>query len=508
VNALTGPEAPFQMGFERVLGERMLVFVRRDPHLRAVLAQAKRWRDLEYLVFGDERITFGALLRQVAAVARAFDEKFAVGKGDRVAILAANCPEWIIAWWAAVSLGAVPVAMNAWWAGDEIAFALDDCRPALLIADEKRLSRVARADMPVVSTGYDFSALRQFDAPALPTVPLDEDDPACILYTSGTTGRPKGVVHSHRNIIALSTLQLYHGARTAQKGPKQRCALVTNPLFHVSGLYTQIVTFLIAGSKTVWTRFDPVEVMRLIEREKVTGWSPHGPMGPRVFNHPDAGKYDLSSVLTLGTGGAPITPEVQAGLGRAFPNATLTVGYGLTECTALATMNWGSELLAHPTSAGKPLPTVDLQIVDGEICIRSPLVMKEYFQRPDEKPFHPGRWLRTGDLGRIEDGRLYVESRKRDLILRGAENVQPAEIEARLEQHPAVAEAAVIGVDHPELGQEVKAVVVARGPVDTRALAEWVGATLAYYKVPAHWDVRTEPLPRNAGGKIMKRSLR
>jgi acyl-CoA synthetase (AMP-forming)/AMP-acid ligase II len=457
------------------------------------------------LVFGDERITFGALLRQVAAAARALEEKFAIKKGDRVALLAANCPEWIIAWWAAVSLGAVPVAMNAWWAGDEIAFALDDSQPKLLIADEKRLGRIARADMPVLSMQYDFAALRQFDTPHLPTVPLDEDDPACILYTSGTTGRPKGVVHSHRNIIALSTLQLFHGARLQTKGPKQRCALVTNPLFHVSGLYTQIVTFLISGSKTVWTRFDPVEVMRLIEREKVTGWSPHGPMGPRVFNHPEVANYNLSSVLTLGTGGAPITPAVQEGLLRAFPNAVLSVGYGLTECTALATMSWGDELRAHPTSVGQPLPTIDLQIVDGEICIRSPLVMKGYLH--GEQPFHPGRWLRTGDMGRIEDGRLYVESRKRDLILRGAENVQPAEIEARLEQHPAVVEAAVVGVEHPELGQEVKAVVVLRGDADTRELAAWVGEALAYYKVPAHWEVRAEPLPRNAGGKIMKRSL-
>jgi acyl-CoA synthetase (AMP-forming)/AMP-acid ligase II len=524
VNVLTGPEAPFQMGFERVLGERMLVFVRRDPHLRAVLAQAKRWRDAEYLVFpsNGERLTYGAVLRQVVSTARAFEEKLGVKKGDRVAILAANCSEWIVSFWAAVCLGAVPVALNGWWAGDEIRFALDDCRPRLLIADEKRLARLSGSDpgVPVISIEHDFRALRDFDpAASLPTVPIDEDDPASILYTSGTTGRPKGVIHTHRNIIALSTLQLYHGARlvpAAAQKPTQRCALVTNPLFHVSGLYTQVVTFLIIGAKTVWTqgRFDPAQVLQLIEREKVTGWSPHGAMGPRVIQHPSAEKHDLSSVVSLGTGGAPVSAELQAGLRKLFPNArqAMTVGYGLTECTALATMNWGAELEAHPDSAGRPLPTVEVDIADGEICIRSPLVMKGYFERPEETAaaFRPGRWLRTGDMGRIEDGRLYVETRKRDLILRGAENVYPVEIEQRLERHPLVREAAVIGVDHPDLGQEVKAIVVPRdgAEIDPRELASFAAGALAYFKVPTHWEIRRTPLPRNASGKVLKQNLR
>jgi acyl-CoA synthetase (AMP-forming)/AMP-acid ligase II len=490
----------------------MQVFSRRDPHLRALFAQASRWSDAEYLVFGDERLTYGVVQRQVASTARALEEKFAVGKGDRVAILAANCPEWIVSFWAAVCLGAVPVAMNGWWVGEEIRFALDDCQPKLLIADERRLSRLPQPGLPVVTVEHEFARLREYDPQApLPAVPIDEDDPACILYTSGTSGRPKGVVHTHRNIIALSMLQLYHGARMASgASPSRRCALVTNPLFHVSGLYTQVVTLLLIGAKTVWTRgrFDPVQVMQLIERERVTGWSPHGAMGPRVYNHPDVGKFDLSSVVSLGTGGAPISNEVQAGLMRIFPNAraAFTVGYGLTECTALATVNWGAELEAHPDSAGRPLPTVEVDVVDGEIRVRSPLVMKEYFRRPEETAtaIGPGRWLRTGDMGRIEDGRLYVETRKRDLILRGAENVNPVEIEQCLERHPAVLEAAVLGVEHAELGEEVKAVVVVKAPVAQSELAAWVGASLAYYKVPAHWELRAAPLPRNASGKVMK----
>jgi acyl-CoA synthetase (AMP-forming)/AMP-acid ligase II len=280
------------------------------------------------------------------------------------------------------------------------------------------------------------------------------------------------------------------------------------------------------GARTIWTtgRFDPTVVLELIAREQVTGWSPHGSMAPRVLNHPDIGKYDLSSITNIGSGGAPVPPALQARLRAAFPNAAaaLSVGYGLTECTALACIAGGAELAAHPGSVGRALPTVELQIRDpggaplpdgaeGEIHVRGPLVMKEYWRRPDatHEAVGPGRWLRTGDLGRIENGLLYINSRKRDLILRGAENVYPAEIELRLEAHPSVKEAAVVGVPHPELGQEVKAVVVPNpgARIDPDELRRWVGDALAYYKVPAHWEVRAAPLPRTPSGKVLRQLL-
>jgi acyl-CoA synthetase (AMP-forming)/AMP-acid ligase II len=520
---LTGPSAPFEMRLGSVLGERMVVFNSRAPHLRALLAASARWGDAEYLVFDERRISYREHLRLVSSVARALEERFGVKKGDRVAICAANCPEWIVTFWAALSLGALPVAMNGWWAGDEIRFALEDCRPKVLIADDKRLARLkSDPGVPVISVENDFAALTRDEA-ALPEVPIDEDDAACILYTSGTTGRPKGVVHTHRNVIALVQLQLFHGARMAaivKKDPEkvllestaQRTTLVTNPLFHVSGLYTQVVTSLVTGARTVWTRgrFDPLRVLQVIERERVSGWSPHGAMGPRVIAHPDAGSYDLSSVTNLGSGGAPVPRALQEGLRRLFPNAraALTVGYGLTEATALATIAWGAELETHPTTVGKPLPTVEVSLRDGEIFLRSPLVMRGYWERPEETAaaLGPGRWLRTGDLGRFEDGRLYIEARRRDLILRAAENVAPVEIEQRLEAHPRVKEAAVIGVPHPELGQEVKAVVVPHDGAEVRAeeLSSWVADALAYFKVPALWEIRRTPLPRNAAGKLMR----
>jgi acyl-CoA synthetase (AMP-forming)/AMP-acid ligase II len=292
-------------------------------------------------------------------------------------------------------------------------------------------------------------------------------------------------------------------------------------------LYTGAVTMLAGGVKTVWAsgRFDPVEVMETIERERVTNWSPMGTMAHRVVHHPRRREFDLSSVRGVGSGGAPMSPELQQRIREAFPAAasTLGLGYGLTECTALATINYGAELERFPRSAGRALPTVSLEIRDesgrpvaegeeGEIHVRSPLVMREYWRRGAETraAILAGRWLRTGDWGRIEDGRLTVDSRKRDLILRGGENVYPAEIELRLEAHPAVREAAVIGVPHEELGQEVKAIVV---PMEGRTLdpvelGTWVAQTLAYYKVPVHWEFRAESLPRNATGKVLKHVLK
>lgn len=283
---------------------------------------------------------------------------------------------------------------------------------------------------------------------------------------------------------------------------------------------------LASGLKTVWMagRFDPVEVLGTIERERVTNWSPLGSMAPRVLNHPDFGRFDVSSVRSLGSGGAPVSKQLQQQLQAGFPGARgkMGLGYGLSECAGVATMNWGEFLAERPDSVGRPLPTVEIEIRDaagrslpdgeqGEIHIRGPIVMLEYWGHPDAtaETILPGRWLRTGDIGKLEDCNLYVNSRARDMILRSAENIYPVEIEHRLESHPDVDEAAVIGVPNEELGQEVKAVVVpARGAtIQIEGLRAHCAETLSSYKIPGLWEVRDQPLPRNAAGKVLKAVL-
>lgn len=536
---MLGSGGPFEIREESVAGEPTLVFAQRHPHLRAMLALSETHGDKEYIVYEDRRVTFAEHLRAVASTAAAFRDRYGVGPGDRVAILAANCPEWIVAWWATVSLGAVAVALNGWWVRDEILFGLEDSEPKLLIGDERRLARIAgdHVAVPVVEIETEFKRLWEHDPSAtLPETPIDEDAAACILYTSGTTGRPKGAVNTHRNIIALNRLQTWHGLRSlkqrmesepgAPPPPPANCVLVNSPLFHLSGLYTGAVTLLASGVKTVLMkgRFEPLRVLEVLEREKVTSWGPMGTMAHRVVHHPEIDRFDLGGVRQVGSGGAPLSAELQARMRQVFPNAraSMGVGYGLTEFTGMATICSGDELERYPTSVGRALPTIDIEIRDsggeplpegqeGEIYLRGPLVMQGYWRREQatQEVILPGRWLKTGDIGRLEDGYLFINSRARDLILRGGENVYPVEIEHRLEAHPRVREAAVVGIDHAELGQEVKAIVVPVGgdEVDVDELRAWVGETLAAFKVPAQWEIRSEPLPRNATGKVIKKVL-
>ena len=534
---LLAPGAPFELVWEDVLGERMQVFRQRAPSLRALVERSTAFGGAEYVVFGDRRITFAEHARRVASVAAALRERFGVAKGDRVAVLAANCPEWIVTFWASVSLGAIAVGLNGWWTGDEIRYGLGDARPAVLVADQKRLARLEGADpgMPVVEIESGFGRLWDHDPDApLPPEPIAEDDPALILYTSGTTGRPKGAVLSHRSLIAFLGVTGFSGARTMMSRPPAPpdevqhppCLFVTSPLFHVSGMHSAALIGLANGVRSVWNvgRFDPVTTMQTIARERVTNWGAMNTLVHRLMHHPEFGRYDLSSLRNIGSGGAPTAPELQRRMRAAFPSTRgdLGHGYGSTETGALATLTGGDEWAAFPDAVGRPVPTVQVEIHaadgrvlpegdEGEVCVRSPLVMLGYWNRPEEtaETLGAGRWLRTGDVGRMLGGRLYLASRKRDLVIRGGENVYPVEIENRLAEHPDVEEAAVLGVAHEELGQEVKAIVVPRPGtrLDPTELAAFVGATLAYFKVPTQWEIRREPLPRNASGKVLKHVL-
>ena len=537
---LLAPGAPFELTEEEVLGERVRVFANRARSLRDVLLRGREFANAEYLVFRDgdrdRRYTFGDHEKLVASAATALSDRFGVGPGDRVAILAANCPEWIISFWATVSLGAICAGLNGWWTEDEIRHAVENSKPKLLIADRKRAARVTSdLDVPILIVEDDFEALlASYPGADLPTQPIAESDPAVILYTSGTTGRAKGVVHTHGNVTNMLMVSFFHGARLMMADPKQaelpqlaNSILVTSPLFHVSGLHCAAVTAMAGGAKTVWPmgRFDPKTTLELIEREQVTGWGYTATVFHRLLNHPKVQDYDLSSFRSVGGGGSPIPAPLIEKAHALFPQCshTMGVGYGLTEGTALGTLNAGEELTDDPSSVGRPVPTVEVEIRDelgrsvaegeeGEIHLRGPLVMREYWEDPEatKAAIKPGRWLNTGDVGRLQGGKLYIASRKRDLILRGGENVYPFEIEQRLEAHPAIAEAAVIGVDHEEFGQEVKAVVVFEKGQESaaEALGRWVADALAYYKVPSLWETRKLPLPRNATGKVLKNALR
>ncbi len=533
---LMGPGAPYEIAEEDVLGEPMDVFVRRPRSLRELLAAAAaEHADAEHLVFGDRRISFRELGQAVASAAAALRDRYGVRRGDRVAILAANCPEWLVTFWATVSSGAVAVGLNGWWAGDEIRYGVADCEPAVLVADRKRLDRVgggADLGVPIVVIEDDFAALWAYapEAP-LPDTPIDEDDPAVILYTSGTTGRPKGAVQTHRNVLALvmvSLLNLERGRRLAPPPPggfPQRAKpYITYPMFHVSGLHNSAVAGLAQGSTIVYHqgRFDPGAVLRNIEAERCTAFSVVATTAWRVVNHPEVASRDLSSVIQTGGGAAPISGALQQRLREVFPNAAarMGIGYGSTETTSLATTAGAADLLANPDTVGRAIPTTRVEIrdadgqpvpegVEGEIHVRSPLVMLEYWRNPTAtaEAILPGRWLRTGDIGHMVGDQLVLSSRRKDLILRGAENVYPAEIENVLEAHPDVREAVVVGVPHEELGQEVQAIVVPEDPaagLDVDALRAHVAERLAYFKVPSQWEVRTTPLPRNATGKVLR----
>ncbi len=530
--------SPFELVEEKVLGETMDVYKTRVRSLRELLANSAVHGDKEYLVFSDgRRWSYAEHLRDVASVAAALRARHDIQPGDHVAILAANRPEWILSYWATVSLGAVVIALNAWWTAEEIRFALDLSNPKLILADRRRIDGPEglaglQPDGPVLCFEDDFESLRSHDWTAgLPTNPIDEDDPALLLFTSGTTGRAKAALVSHRTLIGFVMSSFFIGALRSMTEPQQGspagAILAPFPLFHLSGTMGSTTATLAGGAKTVWPmgRFDPAKVIALSRAENVTSWNGAATHLFRLLDAPEIERLDTGKFTSVGIGGSATTPELLRAVEQRFPHLadSLGSGYGSTETGGLVSYANRAMLRETENCVGPPLPTVQVKIVDeagqtlpeaqnGRICVRSPLVMLGYLNDPDANAdsMLPGRWVDSGDLGRLRDGRLYLESRMRDLIIRGGENIYPPEIENRIELHPEVAEVAVFGVDDRELGQRVKAVVVpmpGRAPSE-EAIRRHAAASLAYFKVPEFIEIRTEPLPRNASGKVMKHRLR
>ncbi len=530
-DALLQPGQRFELTTESVRGEQLRVFAQRPRSLREVLTDGGARGDVDCYVFSDgTRISFAAIQRQAASIAAALQSKYGIGPGDRVAICAANCAEWIQLFWATASLNAVLVAMNGWWTGPEMTKALDLAEPALVVMDEKRLARLdGDPGAPVIVIERDFSdLLKALEAP-LPDSPIDEDDPSMLIFTSGTTGRPKAAVLSHRTVIGYLMLQSFIGARGLAMAGRAPAAppvrLAPFPLFHVSGLSATVSTMMGAGT-TVWPlgRFDPESVIELTKREGVGAWMGATTHVMRLLESPAIETLDPTQIVQVGVGGSATTPALVRLTEQRFPHLanTVSTGYGSTETGGIVSWapNW--MLQAVTDCVGPALPTVEIRITDdegvpvhdgveGNVEARSPIVMLGYWRNEEanSETLQPGLWVRTGDFGRYEDGLLYLAARKRDLILRGGENIYPFEIENRLEQHPDVAEVTVIGVDHPILGQEVKAIIVLRegATLDADEVRAWCAESLASYKVPSHVEVRTAPLPRNATGKVMKHVL-
>ncbi|MFE3541736.1 class I adenylate-forming enzyme family protein [Nocardia sp. NPDC059177] len=530
--SLTAPGAPFEMTVEPVLGVPIPVLANRRRSLRELLEHSLRWGDRDYLITEDRRLSFVEHAAAAGVLATALAARYGVGKGDRVGILAANGPDWVITFWAAQCLGAIPVGYNAWWAPREIAYGLEHTAPKVVIADAKRAALLPDTTVPVLTMEADLPALiAEHSGGEIPSTPVDEDDPAVILYTSGTSGRPKGVVHSQRNMVAISDYHRYTDAMLAafagqppSDAPSERRYLVTAPLFHIASLHNLVIPRLVTGAAAVFPHgaFEVGRVLSLVERERVTNWAAVPTMASRLLDH-DVAQHDLSSLAALSLNSAPSSPALLASLRAKIPSLqfALTTSYGLTESGTAATVATPLDLVADDASVGRPIIGVAVQIRDsdgtvlpegeeGEICIRSPYVMLGYWQ--DEaataKAVDAERWLHSGDFGTLTDGRLTVSGRRTDLILRGGENVYPTEIENVLCEHPAVADCAVFGVAHPDLGQEVAAVIVAEpGAVEQEELRAFVAERLAYFKVPARWRFTGEALPRNATGKVTRRDL-
>lgn len=547
--SLTAPGAPFEMATALVRGEPMRVWKNAPGSLGDALIAARAYGDKTFLVYEEDRVSFDAFLRAVTAMAAELRAQ-GVAKGDRIAIAMRNLPEWVVSLYAAASIGAIAAPLNAWWTGQELAYALNDSGAVVLIADPERLDRLAthRGELPqlkrvyiargeaegAVSLEHVLGRVASWDGlPANypPLVELQPDDDATILYTSGTTGKPKGALATHRNIMTTLMSGAFIGARTALRSGappadplQQRNLLLTVPAFHVVGCFGVISPALMGGAKLVLMRkWDVDSALALIDRERITDAGGVPTTAEQLLDRVREGRYDLSSLRGISYGGAPSRPELVADLGAVLPNVAPITGWGMTETSGGVIAQIGADMALRPASCGYPLPVWDVRIVDesgvplsrgavGELQVKGPGLVKGYWNRADDSAdaFVDG-WLKTGDLARIDaDGFCYIVDRAKDVIIRGGENIYCVEVENVLNRHDVVAEAALIGVPDRILGEEPVAFVSLRpGTAFNEAeLAQHVRSELAAFKAPKRIIATAEPLPRNPAGKVIKAELR
>lgn len=539
---LTAPGAPYELVPIELFGRSCRAFRHAPPTLRALYEDALC--ELPFLVYEQERLGYDETWGQAARLATLLREAYGVEPGDRVAISMRNYPEWIIAFTAITSVGGVAVAMNSLWQPDEMAYGLEDSGARVLFADEERLARFAlRADafpdLGVLSVRAREThgvaarpleaALAEIGPCEMPEAAPDPDDDATILYTSGSTGHPKGVVSCHRNIItALLSWELdaHAGARMRGKElgtPKEQPAtLLAVPLFHATGSHAVYLASYRQNRRIVsMYKWDPELAAELIERERIVSVIAPAAMTGDLVEAAARTERDLSSLATVGGGGAPRAPSQVRSIRRAFGRALPNTGWGMTETNAIGTGIVGDDYLEHPESSGRCSAVLDLRVVDeegrelpagerGELQVRGTSVFREYWNRPDANAeTFVGEWMRTGDVAYLDDeGFLYIVDRIKDLVIRGGENIGCGAVEAALLEHEDVLEASVYGVPDERLGEEVGTTVHARAPLAEDALRAFLEPRLARFEIPRYIRISADPLPRTASGKILKRQLR
>lgn len=545
---MTSEAAPFEIGKVEVRGESINSFVNAPATVRDVWLSTTQFAERDYLVYEDERWTYAEAHRDVAAIA-SWLRKQGIERGDRVAIAMRNYPEWLLAYWACVSQGIAVVGMNAWWITQEMKFGLEDSNPRLVICDQERLDRIneIRDDFPDLqvvgvrlTSAQDnvipFSDLTKETAD-MPLADVESDDDACIFYTSGTTGTPKGAQLTHRgcvtNLMNLAFAGAAFSTATARYNnvelpdPEDApigSALVTTPLFHVTANNCLAYGSTFTGGKLVHMyRWDAGEALRLIEKEKITTMSGVPTMSREVISHPDFHSFDTSSLLTVGGGGAQLPPDLVGKIDQSVATARPNTGFGMTETCGIITSISGDFFVDKPESAGPAMPSYEAKCVDadgndlpdgeiGELVVKGAAVIKGYLNREDAtaETISNG-WLRTGDVARIDaDGFIYIVDRLKDMVLRGGENIYCAEVESNIYSVDGIAECSVFGVIDERLGEEVGAAVVLKegAAVTVDDIREYCLTQGAKHKVPRYIWIQNEPLPRNANGKFLKRELR
>jgi len=552
---LIAPGQPFAWSEHEVLGVTMRVFDAAPPDLRAIWEMSAAYADATYLVYEDETMTYAEAHASVRQLAHSLVNDYGVQPGDRIAIAMRNYPEWALAYWATVSVGAAVVGVNAWWTSAELEYGLGDSRPRVIIADDERLERLTpileglRADAPLdviaVRTERelpdDFARWTDVADPTaapddLPRAEIDPDDDACIFYTSGTTGFPKGAQLTHRSCVtnifhcAFSSTVTSTALATLDPTPEPAAAdadppvlMAATPLFHVTANNCILQPATIGGAKLVLMRkWDAGRALELIEREQVTGFAGVPTMNRELIMHPDWATRDTSSLGTLSGGGAAVQPDLVEKIADSHGPAKPSTGYGLTETSGIVTALGGPFFRARPASVGPAMPTFETKVVDeqgtalpqgerGELCVKGPAVIKGYLNRPKEtaEAIVDG-WFRTGDVAYLDEhGLIYIVDRIKDMVLRGGENIYCSEVEAAIYEHPSVAEAAVFGVPDERLGETVGVAIylVAGAALTLDELKTHLEPRLAAFKIPGHVWFRGEPLPRNASGKFVKRTL-